>query len=166
MSIAGLFCLLPLTGIAQWQWIDPAGHKVFSAREPSSDIAEKNILRRPDTSPSRATFFDSTSAANPTERSEPGAAPARAQASLARPSGVDKTLEQNKTRARQKSPRKPLALSRHKKSCKPKPTTAHVQARAKRPSTAEFESRASMPKASVNSWTTRLGRPNNRACNR
>lgn len=36
-----------LTALAQWQWIDKDGRKVFSDRAPDSDILEKNILKRP-----------------------------------------------------------------------------------------------------------------------
>jgi hypothetical protein len=36
-----------LTAFAQWQWIDKDGRKVYSDRSPSSDIPEKNILKRP-----------------------------------------------------------------------------------------------------------------------
>lgn len=32
---------------AQWQWIDKDGRKVFSDRAPPTEIAEKNILKRP-----------------------------------------------------------------------------------------------------------------------
>jgi hypothetical protein len=33
--------------LAQWQWIDKDGRKVYSDRSPPSDIQEKNILKRP-----------------------------------------------------------------------------------------------------------------------
>ena len=36
-----------LTALAQWQWIDKDGRKVFSDRAPPSEIQEKNILKRP-----------------------------------------------------------------------------------------------------------------------
>jgi hypothetical protein len=36
-----------LTAIAQWQWIDKDGHKVFSDRPPSTEIPQKNILKQP-----------------------------------------------------------------------------------------------------------------------
>ena len=38
-------CAIP--ALAQWQWIDAQGHKVFSDRAPPSDIPAKNILRQP-----------------------------------------------------------------------------------------------------------------------
>ncbi|SFC56471.1 protein of unknown function [Polaromonas sp. OV174] len=36
-----------VTAVAQWQWIDKDGRKVFSDRSPPADIQEKNILKRP-----------------------------------------------------------------------------------------------------------------------
>lgn len=36
-----------LSALAQWQWIDKDGRKVFSDRSPPSDIREKDILKRP-----------------------------------------------------------------------------------------------------------------------
>ena len=35
------------TALAQWQWIDKDGRKVYSDRSPPSDIPEKNILKMP-----------------------------------------------------------------------------------------------------------------------
>ena len=42
-----LACVFSLHAVAQWQWIDKDGRKVFSDRAPSLDIPEKNIVRRP-----------------------------------------------------------------------------------------------------------------------
>ena len=36
-----------LTALAQWQWIDKDGRKVFSDRAPPFEVQEKNILKRP-----------------------------------------------------------------------------------------------------------------------
>ena len=38
---------LALPAMAQWQWIDKDGHKVFSDQAPPSDVKEKDILKRP-----------------------------------------------------------------------------------------------------------------------
>lgn len=52
MSIAkrliavGFLCVASRS-MAQWQWIDRSGHKVFSDRPPTADVPEKNIIRRP-----------------------------------------------------------------------------------------------------------------------
>lgn len=36
-----------LSSLAQWQWVDKDGRKVFSDRAPPADIAPKNILTQP-----------------------------------------------------------------------------------------------------------------------
>lgn len=41
---AGSFAI---TALAQWQWVDKDGRKVFSDRSPPADIQDKNILKRP-----------------------------------------------------------------------------------------------------------------------
>lgn len=56
----GFFCLLPLAGMAQWQWIDKDGLKVYSDQAPSLDIPEKNIQRRPGASSPQAALPEST----------------------------------------------------------------------------------------------------------
>ncbi len=38
---------LSLSAVAEWQWIDKDGRKVFSDRPPTSDIKDKDILKRP-----------------------------------------------------------------------------------------------------------------------
>lgn len=45
LAIAG--ATFALSALAQWQWIDKDGRKVFSDRSPPSDIQEKDILKRP-----------------------------------------------------------------------------------------------------------------------
>ncbi|MGH8819681.1 MAG: DUF4124 domain-containing protein [Rhodoferax sp.] len=43
----GLACLVSVSAMAQWQWIDKDGHKVFSYRAPPADTPQKNILMQP-----------------------------------------------------------------------------------------------------------------------
>lgn len=45
LAIAGSSLALP--ALAQWQWIDKDGHKVFSDRAPPVDIPQKSILKQP-----------------------------------------------------------------------------------------------------------------------
>ena len=45
LALAGVSLALP--AVAQWQWIDKDGSKVFSDRAPPGDIKEKNILKQP-----------------------------------------------------------------------------------------------------------------------
>lgn len=45
LAIAAL--ALPLAAVAQWQWVDKDGRKVFSDQPPPASVPDKNILRRP-----------------------------------------------------------------------------------------------------------------------
>jgi hypothetical protein len=45
--LLGLACALPALSLAQWQWIDKDGRKVFSDQSPPAEVPAKNILRRP-----------------------------------------------------------------------------------------------------------------------
>lgn len=45
LSFAG--CAFTAAALAQWQWIDKDGHKVFSDRAPPADISQKNITKQP-----------------------------------------------------------------------------------------------------------------------
>ena len=52
LSIRNLVCALACTltcsvALAQWQWLDASGRKVFSDTAPPQSIPEKNILKRP-----------------------------------------------------------------------------------------------------------------------
>lgn len=42
----GLICFAT-SSMAQWQWVDRSGRKVFSDQPPPADIPEKSILKRP-----------------------------------------------------------------------------------------------------------------------
>ena len=78
-------CSIP--AMAQWQWIDGQGHKVFSDRAPPPDIPNKNILRQPGGSGS-----GKGAAATPDAAPAPVAAPVKASAEQ----GVDKGLQEQK----------------------------------------------------------------------
>lgn len=47
--LLGLVCcaFMPLAALAQWQWLDKDGRKVFSDQPPPADIPAKNILKQP-----------------------------------------------------------------------------------------------------------------------
>ncbi len=48
VCVLALFCAaFSLPALAQWQWIDKDGRKVFSDRSPPTDIADNKILKRP-----------------------------------------------------------------------------------------------------------------------
>jgi len=92
MKIHSIFLGLLIAGLssaclAQWQWLDKDGHKVFSDRAPSPDIPEKNILKRPGGTPRAAAEVKSDGAS--------AAAPAPAN-SAPTVSALDKELEAKK----------------------------------------------------------------------
>jgi hypothetical protein len=62
-------CTVP--AIAQWQWIDGQGRKVFSDRAPPADIPAKNILRSPGGGQARSTFGGAQVRRAPTAQSMP-----------------------------------------------------------------------------------------------
>ena len=84
------------SALAQWQWIDKDGHKVFSDRAPPADVADKNILRRPaGRMPSTPAPVADTPPADATATGTATTLPAPA----AKGAGVDKELEAKKKQA-------------------------------------------------------------------
>jgi hypothetical protein len=77
------------SALAQWQWIDKDGRKVFSDRAPPADVADKNILRRP------TGHMPSTPA--PVADAPP--ADSTPAAPAAKGAGIDKDLETKKKQA-------------------------------------------------------------------
>ncbi len=45
--VAMTACVISFSSIAQWQWVDKDGRKVFSDRPPPSDVPDKNIINQP-----------------------------------------------------------------------------------------------------------------------
>ena len=82
-----LLCGLPLVSLAQWQWVDKDGRKVFSDRPPPAEIPDSAILKQPN----RGTYPQVSVDAAP-------AASAVAKPSLAVPS-KDADLEKKKKEA-------------------------------------------------------------------
>ena len=81
--------------LAQWQWVEKDGRKIFSDRPPPADIQEKDILKRPAGAPRAAVA--STVAA---ESTKPAAAsPPGLKASAPKLSGKDAELEAKKKKA-------------------------------------------------------------------
>ena len=88
-----LACLLwasSMTALAQWQWIDSSGRKVFSDRPPSPEVPEKNILKHPGTR---------VVTPAPTPAPQASAATVKASGVAPRISGQDKVLEEKKKQA-------------------------------------------------------------------
>jgi hypothetical protein len=89
-----VFVALSNSCLAQWQWLDKDGRKVFSDRAPPSDVPEKNILKRPNAAAKAAAATDAGSNAGGN-----AASPAPAAANLPVPGGLDKGLEAKKKQA-------------------------------------------------------------------
>lgn len=87
-----------MTAVAQYQWIDKDGRRVFSDRAPPADIPAKNIVKQPRGAslPVRAAPVAEAASA---EASATAATPAVAAASGAASAGVDKALEEKKKQA-------------------------------------------------------------------
>ena len=85
-----LACAFPVLSIAQWQWIDKDGRKVYSDRPPPPDIAPKDVLKQPSASAKAAP----QAAVAPVASASAAAGPASGSAKL--PVGKDATLEARK----------------------------------------------------------------------
>lgn len=118
MKLIKLLLLTVALGIgapamAQWQWIDKDGRKVFSDRPPGLDVPEKNIVKRPkgygalkgvQSSGTGPALRDVAPAPQDGEASDGTAAPAPAAAAAPAsgapaakaPTGKDKELEAKK----------------------------------------------------------------------
>jgi type IV secretory pathway VirB10-like protein len=80
-----LACSLPAVALAQWQWLDKDGRKVFSDQAPPADVPANRILKRP----------GQRNASAPEE----AAAPVKTAAPAApKVTGKDKELEEKKKR--------------------------------------------------------------------
>jgi hypothetical protein len=91
----GLACMVSVSAIAQWQWIDKDGRNVFSDRAPPADTPQKNILRQP-AAPAHVTSLP-PAAMEPAANS--GVAAAKAEDAAPKISGKDKELEAKKKQA-------------------------------------------------------------------
>jgi hypothetical protein len=91
-----LACTLPAVAMAQWQWIDKDGRKVFSDRPPPSDIPADKVLKRPGGSSAAAAAMAPAEAAAPGSTATAAATAARPAGSAPQLSGKDKGLEDKK----------------------------------------------------------------------
>lgn len=99
--ILALACAIPAAAMAQWQWLDKDGRKVFSDRAPPADIPANRILKQPGaastgpiiSSPAAETAAGGTSA--PAAGNVAVAAPAPT-ASAPKLAGKDASLEAKK----------------------------------------------------------------------
>ena len=101
--VAGVACLAALTAVAQWQWLDKDGRKVYSDRAPPADLPEKNIVKRPAGMAKAAVKAEPTlnadgTAAVASQTAQTASAP-QAASSVPKLSGVDKELMEKKKQA-------------------------------------------------------------------
>lgn len=78
------------SAMAQWQWIDAGGRKVFSDTAPPQGTPEKNILKRPGSRAASATVVEPVVGSNSNAASAPVAP---------KPAAVDPKLEAKKKEA-------------------------------------------------------------------
>ena len=90
--LLALACTWSVGAIAQWQWTDKDGRKVFSDRPPPVDVPLARILKQPHSQPPSAL---TPSAPDPQAASEATAAAPK----IAPASGTDKALEEKKAKA-------------------------------------------------------------------
>lgn len=96
-----LACTWSVGALAQWQWTDKDGRKVFSDRPPPTDVPSARILKQPHGQPLLVVTPAATDAAAKTS-SESGIAPSAKAATpptAAPDSGTDKELEEKKAKA-------------------------------------------------------------------
>lgn len=82
------------TSMAQWQWLDKDGRKVFSDRAPSPEVPDKDILKRPNVMPKAAPPETRDAVENEGGAAAEGAPLALRPAPLS--AGMDKDLEAKK----------------------------------------------------------------------
>jgi hypothetical protein len=115
-----------VAAMAQWQWIDKDGRKVFSDRAPPAEVLDKNILGRPMGRLQSSTAAETDPNTNDTAQNK------TPTAAIAAPlgAGVDKDLEAKKKQASD-------ALAAKKKDEEQRLTKARIEncARAKQAKT-------------------------------
>jgi hypothetical protein len=92
IALLAIVCSVPVAALAQWQWVDKDGRKVFSDKAPPPEIAPDRIVKRPRGSVVPAVI----------QTAEPGTATgttATTASNLPKPSGKDKVLEEKKKQA-------------------------------------------------------------------
>ncbi len=92
LCLVAFACAWSAGAMAQWQWINKDGRKVFSDRPPPLEIPEKDILRQPN---QRITPVAPVAADTQSAPSSPTPKPAAASSAK----GTDKVLEERKAKA-------------------------------------------------------------------
>ncbi|MBX3587560.1 MAG: DUF4124 domain-containing protein [Ramlibacter sp.] len=99
----GALLLAPALVLAQWQWLDKDGRKVFSDQPPPNDVPAAKILKQPAGRPAAAPGAESP-VASAAPASKAASAPAAPKLS-----GKDKELEEKKKKAEQEEAAKQKA---------------------------------------------------------
>lgn len=94
LALTGLLLTSSASALAQWQWVDDSGRKVFSDTAPPASVPDRNILK----SPSSATT--AARAASPIT-APAGTGGTASPAPAAQTPGVDKELDARKKQADQ-----------------------------------------------------------------
>lgn len=93
--LLGLALCMPVVSMAQWQWVDNTGRRVFSDQAPPPDIPANKILKRPGLRAVQTTEPEAETGAATPSATAATAAPAAAAA----PAGRDKALEEKRKQA-------------------------------------------------------------------
>jgi len=91
VTLLGLALAAPALCLAQWQWIDKDGRKVYSDQPPSVDVPANKILKAPIGKGGRP-----VAASEPAPAVAAASAPAKPAASAPKLTGKDKELEEKK----------------------------------------------------------------------
>lgn len=94
--VVGSLALFGMCGsaMAQWQWLDKDGRRVFSDRAPPMDVPDKSILKRPNSAPKALALVPAADDGQGGAASLPAGAASRPMGS-----GIDKDLEAKKKQA-------------------------------------------------------------------
>lgn len=91
-ALTGFLLATSTAALAQWQWVDSTGRKVFSDTAPPATVPDKDILKRPGSSPARTAVAPAAA---------PAAAAEKAAAAAPKLPTVDKELEAKKKQTEQ-----------------------------------------------------------------
>ncbi|HSW17979.1 MAG TPA: DUF4124 domain-containing protein [Ramlibacter sp.] len=97
--VLALACSAPALALAQWQWIDGSGRRVYSDQAPPPEVPAKNILRQPGVRPAVLMIDTPAQAASAPAPAQTAAAPTLAASGAKAPAGRDKELEAKRKQA-------------------------------------------------------------------
>lgn len=119
-SLAATLLLCATSSMAQWQWLDDSGRKVYSDRPPPANIAPKNIIKHPgnNLAPVTVTLTDSKAPALPaSQASQAAPAPAAAKPAASDPKAVAEKKKKEAEEAKQKKAEEEKAAKARAENC-------------------------------------------------